>query len=65
MKHVQSCLRGREIEKAVFKAVEAVSGWWKPVYVQRRSRKQFALLWLPCEVGASLFMCRKNLITPF
>ena len=32
---------------------------------QRRSRKQFSAMWKPCEVGASLFMRSKKLITPF
>ena len=32
---------------------------------QRRSRKQFSQLWKPCVVGVSLFMCGKDLITPF
>ena len=32
---------------------------------QRRSRKQFSPRWRTCEVGASLFMCGKYLITPF
>ena len=32
---------------------------------QRRSRKQFIPLWWPCVVGGSLFMCGKDLITPF
>ena len=28
-------------------------------------RKQFSPLWWHCEVGASLFMCRKDLTKPF
>ena len=32
---------------------------------QRRSIKQFSPLWRPCEVGVSLFLCGKHLITPF
>ena len=32
---------------------------------QRKLRKQFSTLWWPFEVGASLFMCVKDLITPF
>ena len=31
----------------------------------KRSRKQFSPLCSPCEVGASLFICGKDMITPF
>ena len=31
----------------------------------RRWRKQFSPLWRTFEVGGSLFVCRKDLITPF
>ena len=31
----------------------------------RAHRKQFSPLWRPCEVGASVFMSGKDLITPF
>ena len=30
-----------------------------------RTRKQFSQLWRSCEAHASLFMCGKDLITPF
>ena len=32
---------------------------------QGRSRKQFSQLWRSCDARASLFMCVKDLITPF
>ena len=35
-----------------------------PVKCQRRTRKQFSPLWRVYEVGAILFMCGKDLITP-
>ena len=41
---------------------EARAGLFK---CQGRSRKQFSPLRRPCEDGASLFMCGKDLITPF
>ena len=44
------------------KCCEARVGLFK---CQGGSRKQFSPLWRPCEVGASLFIGGKDLITPF
>ena len=53
-------------DKAFFepprRCCDALVGLFK---CQRKSIKQFSQLWRPCEVGASLFMCGKDLITAF
>ena len=44
------------------KCCEARGGLFK---CHRKSREQFSPVWKHCEVGASLFMCWKELITAF
>ena len=36
MKRVEACYMPEMIDKAVFTALEALCGWWEPVYVRER-----------------------------
>ena len=56
---------GKDLISAVLTSEKVLRSAWRPVYVPEKMRKQFSPLWWPCEVGASLFMCGKDLIKQF
>ena len=63
---VQACYprerTGNDVLKPPRRCCEARAGLFN---CQRKSTKHFSPLWRPFELGASLFMCGKDLITPF